>query len=107
MKRNFIKNSLVVIGTFGSLHVFAEDWIQITVVATDKAAAVGFFVEGKKAGGLGKTYSGKGPVNKEYSFGYRNRVIGGDDIPCGTLFLNKNSQVKLVTKGEQCHSIIN
>jgi hypothetical protein len=107
MKRNFIKTSIAVFGTLSSLHVFADDLIQITVIATDKAAAVGYLVEGKKTGGLGSTYSGKGPVNKEYSFGYRKRVLGGTDISCGTLILNKNSKVQLVTHGEQCHTLVN
>ena len=107
MKRNFIKASIAMVGALGSLHVFADDLIQITVTATDKAAAVGYLVEGKKTGGLGRTYSGKGPVNKEYSFGYRKRAIGGSDISCGTLILNKNSKVQLVTQGDQCHSVVN
>ena len=107
MNMNFVKMSAVIMASLGSFHVFATDSIQITVIAMDKAAAVGYLVDGKRIGGLGKTYSGHGPMNKKYSFGYRKRVFGGTDISCGSLVLNKDSKVKLVIKGEQCYSVIN
>lgn len=102
-----IKITVAVFAALSFFQVFAADTIQITVTASDKAAAVGFLVDGKKTGGIGSTYSAKGPVNKAYFFGYRKRVIGGTDIPCGTLILNKNSKVQLVTKGDQCYSVLN
>jgi hypothetical protein len=107
MNRNFIKISMGIIASIGSFYVFAEDTIRITVIATDKAAAVGYLVEGKRTGGLGKTYSGQGPVNKKYSFGYRKSAFSGSDISCGSLVLNKSSEVKLVVKGERCISVVN
>lgn len=105
--KKFMKITVVVLATLAFFQVFAADTIQITVIASDKAAAVGFLVDGKKTGGIGHTYSAKGPVNKAYFFGYRKRVIGGTDIPCGTLILNKNSKVQLVTNGDQCYSVLN
>lgn len=92
-------------GTLCSWHVFAEDIIRVTVTATDRAVAVGYLVEGKKLGGLGKSYTGTGPINKKYSFGYRTNPIGSD-IPCGSILLNKHSKVKLVTKGEHCYTVV-
>ncbi len=107
MKMNFIKIFIAFFITVFTCHAFADDLIEITVIATDKAMAVGFLVEGKKLGGLGKTYSGKGPVNREYFFGYRKNVFRGSDIPCGSSVLNKNSKVQLVTKGGSCYTIVN
>lgn len=103
----FRRSAVAVLAVLAFFQVHAADTIQITVIASDKAAAVGFLVDGKKTGGIGSTYSAKGPVNKAYFFGYRKRVIGGTDIPCGTLTLNKNSKVQLITKGDQCYSVLN
>ncbi|RUR07230.1 hypothetical protein ELY15_12365 [Legionella sp. km772] len=104
---NFIKTLLALFVTLFSGQNFADDLIEITVVATDKAMAVGYLVEGKKLGGLGKTYSGKGPVNKQYFFGYRKNALSGRDISCGSVVLNKSTKVQLVTKGKQCYAIVN
>lgn len=107
MNKNFIKIILGLIGSLCSLQLVAEDTIRVTVIATDQAAAVGYLVEGKRTGGLGKSYSGHGPINKIYSFGYRKSAFRGNDIPCGSLVLNKSSEVKLVVKGDRCYSVIN
>ena len=73
----------------------------------EKAAAIGFSVEGKSCGGPGKFYSGKGPKNKDYSFGYRENHIKGHDVSCGSLTLTENARVTLVTEGGHCHSAVN
>lgn len=106
MKINFKKASGIFF-VVCSTSIFAQDRIEITVVAPGKAMAVGYKVEGKKAGGLGRTYSGIGPVNKEYFFGYRKNALSGEDIPCGSVVLSKNSKVKLITKDSQCSMLIN
>ena len=100
------RKTLITISALFCLQAHADDMIKVTVVATEKAMAVGYQVEGKRVGGLGKTYSGKGPVNKKYSFGYRKHPIGAD-ISCGSIILSKSSKVKLITKGEQCYTEIN
>ena len=105
MKMDF-RTALITISTLFFWQAHAEDMIKVTVIATGKAMAVGYQVEGKRVGGLGKSYSGKGPVNKKYSFGYRKHPIGAD-ISCGSLTLGKSSNVKLVTNGEQCYTEIN
>lgn len=105
--KNFVKIGVGVIASLSSFYAFSDETIQITVVATDKAAAVGYLVDGKRLGGLGKTYSGHGPSNKEYSFGFRKSAFRGEDIPCGSLVLNKSSKVRLVMKGDRCFSVIN
>jgi hypothetical protein len=89
---------------FFSLKVLAEP-ILITVKSNDKrVAAIGFKVNGKASGGLGKLYTGKGPKNEEYFFGYRSSIYG-DDISCGSLKLNKNSTVVLVSQNKNCYCI--
>lgn len=102
MSMNFTKAWVLSLSFFFTANGFAEDIIEITVTMADKAAAVGYLVEGKRVGGLGKSYSGKGPVHKIYSFGYRKNALTGADIPCGSLTLDKNTKVTLVTQGEQC-----
>lgn len=107
MNKIFLNLSIGIIASLSSYHLFAGDTIQVTVTAIDKAAAVGFLVDGRRIGGLGKTYSGHGPINKKYSFGYRTSAFSGVDIPCGSTVLNKNSKVKLIIKEGQCHSLVN
>ena len=107
MKRNFVKTFIAFFITVFACNSFADDVIEVTVIATDKAMAVGYLVEGKKLGGLGKSYSGKGPVNREYFFGYRKNPFNGRDISCGSIVLKKNTKVQLVTKGEQCITVVN
>ena len=104
MKMDFRK-VFVIISSLCFGQVFGNDMIQITVTATEKAMAVGYQVEGKKLGGLGKSYSGQGPINKKYLFGYRKSAMGRD-ITCGSLILDKDSEVKLITKGEQCQIVV-
>jgi hypothetical protein len=106
MDMNFVKAFIITSSELCSLSVFADTLIEVEVIATDKVAAIGYLVEGQKSGGLGKRYAGTGPMNKKYTFGYRKKVIGGEDITCGTLVLNKNARVKMVVKDEQCYTLI-
>jgi hypothetical protein len=100
------RKTWLIINTLLCWQAHADDTIKVTVTATGKAMAVGYQVEGARLGGLGKTYSGQGPVNKKYSFGYRKYALGAD-IACGSIILSKNSMVKLVSKGEQCYTEVN
>ena len=103
MIKHYVKTFSYIIIALFSLQAFAEDTISITVKTNEKTAAgIGYSVEGKDSGGAGKSYTGRGPKNMKYSFGYRRR---GTNIPCGTLTLTKNSNVTLITKGNKCHSI--
>ena len=91
-----------------SIQAFAEDTIKITVKTDEKsAAAVGYTVGGKESGGPGKSYVGNGPKNKEYLFGYRKNSEQGPNISCGALTLTQDSNVTLVTQGDECHSVMN
>ncbi|TAL64074.1 MAG: hypothetical protein EPN84_04145 [Legionella sp.] len=108
MRRDSLKGwgfmAFVIIIAF-SLPVFAANDIQIKVeIKENSAAAVGFMVEGQSFGGMGKSFSGKGPKNKKYIFGFRKNSIIGTDIRCGELILNKNSRVILRVKGNKCVS---
>mgnify|MGYP006892798464 FL=1 len=86
-----------------SIHAFADDTIKVQVKTDEQtAAALGFIVDGKKSGARGKSYSGKGPANKVYVFGYRKNSAFGKDIMCGSQKLAKDSTVTLVTTGEHC-----
>lgn len=107
MKHSFITLSCIAV-TLISLQTFAGDKITITVKTSEKTAAgIGYSVGGKESGGSGKSYSGKGPINQRYKFGYRKNSIHGPNIPCGALTLIKNSSIILVTKGNKCQSVIN
>ena len=98
--------SFTIISLF-SLQTFAGDTISITVKTNEKkAAGIGYTVGGKESGGSGKSYVGKGPKNKKYSFGYRKNSIRGTNISCGSSTLTKDSNVILITKNNKCHSVI-
>jgi hypothetical protein len=91
----------------GSSYVFAANTINVTVATDDQTAAgIGYSVNGKKIGGSGKTYTGKGPINSNYSFGYRKNSAQGQDVPCGSHTLTKDSYVFLITKGNKCRSVV-
>ena len=85
---------------------FADNSISVSVSSKDpSAAAIGYTVLGKKSGNIGKSYHGKGPANQTYHFGYRKSVFGAN-ISCGALKLTKNSNVHLITTGNQCRSVL-
>lgn len=95
----------VIIALF-SVQAFAADPIKINVKTNEKTAqGIGYSVDGEESGGAGKSYSGTGPKNKLYKFGYRT-TAQGEDIRCGTVKLTKNSNVTLVVKRGKCHSVV-
>lgn len=90
-----------------SVQAFAADTIKINVKTNEKTAqGIGYSVGGVESGGAGQSYSGTGPKNGTYEFGYRTTAGKGDDIPCGSLKLTKNSNVALVVKGRKCRSVL-
>ncbi|KTD11750.1 hypothetical protein Lgra_1208 [Legionella gratiana] len=102
-----IRSSLITLSSltifFSSTEIFANDTIRVHVKTNEKTtAALGFVVEGKKSGTAGKSYSGKGPSNKKYVFGYRKHTPFGADIICGSTTLTKDSTVTLVVLGDNC-----
>ncbi len=107
MIRSSLKLAGIMYSLLFSLSAFADDIIHITVKTTETTAAgIGYLVEGKAAGGLGKTYTGQGTKNKQYVFGYRKSLVTGTNIFCGTRVLTKDSTVTLVTKGEKCQVVV-
>lgn len=106
MKNHPIHMSRYLIIALLSMPVFAADTISISVTTTEKsAAALGYSVDGKRSGGPGKSYLGKGPRNKMYSFGYRKNSVKGVNVACGTLILTQDSRVTLTTNGNKCTSV--
>lgn len=106
-----IKHSVKILSciTFSllSLHAFAENTITVNVKAeAAEVAAIGYTVEGKNSGRIGSSYTGKGPKNKEYVFGYRKGAIYGKNIRCGTLTLSENSTVTLVHQDGACRVVV-
>lgn len=95
--------------TLLSLQTFAEEKrISVTVQTAERSAAgIGFSVNGRNTGGAGRSFTGKGPQNNRYLFGFRQNSISGKNISCGSLTLNSNSKVTLVYKGEHCRSVLN
>lgn len=92
---------------FFSFSSYAEQNIRITVKTNaNDISGLGYIVEGKKIGGRGDSYSGNGPINKQYKFGYRTRLPFLTDISCGTQTLTRDSTIILVTDGKNCHSIV-
>lgn len=103
MKRIF--NGIII--TLFSMQVFAESMIRITVKTEEHSAAgVGYIVEGKKSGTLGKSYTGSGAKNKEYVFGFRKNSIYGSNINCGSMVLTKDTTIVLISKEDKCQSIV-
>lgn len=64
-------------------------------------------MNGKKLGRPGTSYICKRPKNTIYAFGFRKDSHLGPDIACGTLTLDKDSDVLLVMKDSKCHCILN
>lgn len=93
--------------TLFSLQVFATETIKVTVKTSENnAVAIGFTVDEKEFGTLGRTYVGKGPKDKEYRFGYKKDSLFGDNIDCGTLTLTQNSTIVLINQNNKCSSIL-
>lgn len=90
-----------------STQSFAADSIKITVKTNEKdAAAIGFVVDGKKYGGLGRFYSSKAPGNKEFRFGYRKNSAFGQDVDCGSMVIPQDSTIILVNQDTKCTCIL-
>lgn len=88
-------------------QAFSTDTINITVNTKEKdVIAIGYSVNGNKFGALGNSFSGKGPINQEYQFGYKKDSIFGEDVSCGSLTLNQDSKVILVKTNNQCSGIL-
>lgn len=86
---------------------YGPNTINVSISTNDPTAAgIGYAVNGKKIGGAGKSYLGKGPINSTYTFGYRKKSASGRDIFCGTHRLTKDSTVFLISKGNKCRSVV-
>lgn len=102
-----IKSSICVLFSLFALSAHATQSINVTVKTNEKSAiAVGFSVEGRHLGGLGKAFSAKGPSQKEYTFGFKKDSIFGENIACGSLLLKKNTTVLMIYQNNQCVSLI-
>ncbi|MDR3442054.1 MAG: hypothetical protein P4L65_03465 [Legionella sp.] len=108
-----LKHSLTMISclalTLLSLQTFAAGKrISVSVQTAERSAAgIGFSVNGRNTGGAGRSFTGKGPQNSRYLFGFRQNSVSGKNVACGSLTLNKNSRVTLVYKGGRCRSVLN
>lgn len=86
-----------------SFATSAEDTVRVTVKSSDEATfGVGFSVNGKVAGAIGKSYTGTGPKNQKYLFGYRKKAIYGKNISCGSMVLTQDSIITLTLKEDKC-----
>jgi len=107
MPNHTLKGLSFIVITLISLQATAADVIKVTVKTKEKnAVAVGFKVDGRETGTLGKSFTGKGPINKEYSFGYKKDSLFGDKVPCGFLTLQQDSTVTMVYQDDHCISVI-
>lgn len=107
MKRNSIKFFSALIITLFSLQSVASTTIRVNVRTNEpKASALGFSVDGKRTGGIGRSFSGRGPVNRTYLFGYKTKAPQRTNVSCGSHVLTKDSTVTLVTQGNRCQSIV-
>jgi hypothetical protein len=89
-----------------SIQAFAADTIKITLKTQEKnAVGIGFTIDDKQFGTLGKTLVTKGPKDKEYHFGYKKDSLFGENIDCGSLFLTQDSTIVLVNQDNKCISI--
>ncbi|KTD51368.1 hypothetical protein [Legionella quateirensis] len=106
MTRQGLKRLGCIFISLFSIHAFAADTIKITVKTMEKnAVAIGFTVDKKEFGTLGKSYSGRGPKDKEYNFGYKKDSLFGDNINCGSLTLTQDSTIVLMVQDNKCYSI--
>jgi hypothetical protein len=93
--------------TLFSFQAYAADVIKVTVKTNERnAVAIGFTVDSREFGTLGKSYSGKGPVNKEYRFGYKKDSLFGDNVDCGSLTLTRDSTIVLMNQNDKCIAIL-
>lgn len=96
-----------IFSTLFCFQAFATDLIKVTVKTNERnAVAIGFTVDSRDYGTLGKSYSGKGPANKEYLFGYKKDSLFGDNVACGSLTLTRDSTVVLMIQNNTCIAIL-
>ena len=103
MNNKFIKVFCTVIALLFSANTFASSTIKVTVKTKYNVTGLGFSVDGHDKGGLGREYTAKGPLGKRYSFGFRKGVFASSNVSCGSMVLNKDSIVHLITDGKTCH----
>lgn len=86
--------------------------IQVNVSSPSSVSALGFTVDGKKYGGMGKSYNKSGVPTGMYRFGVRVNGIFGNDIACFnqgkiSVFLTKDSDVTLIYNNNRCTAKVN
>ncbi|MBP6918881.1 MAG: hypothetical protein KBB94_08200 [Legionellaceae bacterium] len=79
--------------------------IKVTVTTDAKdVAGIGYSINGNSSGQAGSNYSGVGKKGEDHSFGYRKSSNINENIKCGTVRLDKDSNVTLVVDGDSCHA---
>lgn len=87
--------------------------IQVSVRASSPAvSALGFQVNGKKYGGMGKSYSKSGLPSGSYQFGVRINGVFGTDVPClakgkKAISLSKDTNAILNYSNNRCTVQVN
>lgn len=88
----------------GSATLSAETTIKLYVSSmSEDVAALGFSVDGKEYGGMGKMYSKGGlPSGAVYDFGVRVGGVFGQSVSCGSRKISTSSSVRLSYKDGHC-----
>lgn len=82
--------------------------IQVSVRSSSPAvSALGFQVNGKKYGGMGKSYNKSGLPSGSYQFGVRINGVFGTDVPCfgqgkKAVSLSKDTKATLNYSNNRC-----
>jgi hypothetical protein len=74
---------------------------------SQEVSALGFTVDGKNHGGMGRSYTGKNMPAGNYSFGIRIHGVFGTDVPCyvndkRSVMLNQDATVMLQYSNNKC-----
>lgn len=105
--KKLTKHISCLILALSAFHANAGKNIKVTVKTSEKnAAAIGFTVDNRNSGSLGRNHTGEGPKGMLYRFGYKKHTPFGDNISCGSMILTENSTVTLLLQGDQCISIL-
>ena len=98
-----------IIGFALAFVIFNVYAIQVYVkTLSNDVAALGFTINGKNYGGMGKSYIRNNAPAGSYTFGVRVGGIFGDDVGCMTaqgkdsIMINGNTTAILTYKGKQC-----
>lgn len=105
--RNKLK---ILLGFFLSFFILNCYAIKVNVQSSSSGVgALGFTVNGKNHGGMGRTYSANGMPVGTYTFGIRaGGALTGTDVGCATssgkktVTLNKDSTAVLKYDGKRC-----